>query len=126
MRKENQINLSILKMQSLTDANGRQHPDSRIWWVALWEERLDRVDGEGERHDGDCRRSPLEMMMIVMMVVVVVMVVMVMMDDQEGERHDGDCCRPHHNALHPETHESQKSPKRDHDVRVVCSWRRRN
>ena len=52
MRKENQINLSILKMQSLTDANGRQHPDSRIWWVALWEERLDRVDGEGERHDG--------------------------------------------------------------------------
>ena len=92
MRKENQINLSILKMQSLTDTNGRQHPDSRIWWVALWEERLDRVDGEGERHDGDCRRSHLEMMMIVMMVVVVVIVVM---DDGEGERHDGDCRRPH-------------------------------
>ena len=73
-------------MQSLTDANGRQHPDSRIWWVALWEERLDRVDGEGERHDGDCRRPHLEMMMIVMMVVVVVMV---MMDYREGERHDG-------------------------------------
>ena len=59
-------------MQSLTDANGRQHPDSRIWWVALWEERLDRVDGEGERHDGDGCRPHLEMMMIVMMVVVVV------------------------------------------------------
>ena len=66
-------------MQSLTDANGRQHPDSRIWWVALWEERLDRVDGEGERHDGDGCRPHLEMMMIVMMVVVVVMVMMVMM-----------------------------------------------
>ena len=72
-------------MQSLTDANGRQHPDSGIWWVALWEERLDRVDGEGERHDGDRRR-------------------------------------PHHNALHPETHEGQKPPKGDHDVRVVSSW----
>ena len=119
MRKENQINLSILKMQSLTDTNGRQHPDSRIWWVALWEERLDRVDGEGEGHDGDCRRSHLEMMMIVMMVVVVVMVVM---NDGEGERHDGDRRRPHHNALHPKTHEGQKPPKGDHDVRVVSSW----
>ena len=60
-------------MQSLTDANSRQHPDSRIWWVALWEERLDRVDGEGERHNGDRRRPHLEMMMIVMMVVVVML-----------------------------------------------------
>ena len=71
-------------MQSLTDANGRQHPDSGIWWVALWEERLDRVDGEGERHNGDRRRS-------------------------------------YHNALHPKTHEGQKPPKGDHDVRVVSS-----
>ena len=71
-------------MQSLTDANGGQHPDSGIWWVALWEERLDRVDGEGERHNGD-RRGP------------------------------------HHNALHPETHEGQEPPKGDHDVRVVSS-----
>ena len=67
-------------MQSLTDANGRQHPDSRIWWVALWEERLDRVDGEGERHDRDRRRPHLEMMMIVMMVLVVVMMVTMMME----------------------------------------------
>ena len=66
-------------MQSLTDANGRQHPDSRIWWVALWEERLDRVDGEGERHDGDGCRPHLKMMVIVMMVVVVVVVVVVLM-----------------------------------------------
>ena len=63
-------------MQSLTDANGRQHPDSGIWWVALWEERLDRIDGEGERHNGDRCRPHLEMMMIVMMVVVVVMMMM--------------------------------------------------
>ena len=80
-------------MQSLTDANGRQHPDSGIWWVALWEEWLDRVDGEGECHDGDGCRPHLEMMMIVMVVVVVmvvmVVVVMVIMDDGEGERHDG-------------------------------------
>ena len=107
-------------MQSLTDANGRQHPDSGVWWVALWEERLDRVDGEGERHNGDRCRSYLEMMMIVMMVVVVV-VMMVMMDDGEGERHDGDRRRPHHNALHPETHEDQEPSKGDHDVRVVSS-----
>ena len=66
-------------MQSLTDANGRQHPDSGIWWVALWEERLDRVDGEGERHDGDGCRPHLKMMVIVMMVVVVLMVMMMMM-----------------------------------------------
>ena len=42
---------------SLTNTDGCQKPDSGIWWVALWEERLDGVDGEGERHDGD-RRGP--------------------------------------------------------------------
>ena len=29
--------------------------------------------------------------------------------------------RPHHNALHPETHEGQEPSKGDHDVRVVSS-----
>ena len=36
----------------LTDANGSQKPDTLIWGIALWEERLCRINGEGERNDG--------------------------------------------------------------------------
>ena len=37
----------------LTDADGRQHPDAVIRGLALWEDELDAVLGEGEGHDGD-------------------------------------------------------------------------
>ena len=37
----------------LTDADSRQHPDAVIRGLALWEDELDAVLGEGEGHDGD-------------------------------------------------------------------------
>ena len=42
--------------------------------------------------------------------------------DGEGERHDGDRCRPHYDALDPQSHECQEPPKGDHDVGIVSSW----
>ena len=38
---------------NLTYADGGKHPDAVIWGLALREDELDAVLGEGERHDGD-------------------------------------------------------------------------
>ena len=41
---------------SLTNTDGCEEPDGGIRWLALWEERFDGVDGEGESNDGNRSR----------------------------------------------------------------------